>query len=373
MAWRHRGRPLRARLSIYDPTTHGSGLARVGRRDGHTQPDWRWERWRLPWARAGCQRGNRSFNPAADDLHDVRFGLADRAVALPALARAGAATRDLAHRAARTTHPSGRKPRPPRLKPPRRKSPNAALRSRRSPKPSVSRRRKPSPPRRPKAMSSSRSVSLARAKPHGTSGAVSHRCRATCCAPSSSTTSPSSAIRALSSPPCAASFAPGLSHACPGTTSTQPICRRTSAGSGSRWPKASAMKCTPSSLTYRSPSAWIATPSGSASSSDEMMHKLAERLRPPSFKEGFEKITVVRVKGQPGTEPAAMLNDGDASAGETNTADGSNLASADTSHSSTGAAEHHDGDQAAPSLSQDAGISGTENTASTEAESPITS
>src|ERR1700722_1077213 len=34
---------------------------------------------------------------------------------------------------------------------------------------------------------------------------------------------------------------------------------------------------------------------------DEVMQKMAERLRPPTFKEGFEKITVVRVKGQPGT------------------------------------------------------------------------
>jgi predicted kinase len=39
--------------------------------------------------------------------------------------------------------------------------------------------------------------------------------------------------------------------------------------------------------------------------SDEVMHKMAERLRPPTFKEGFEKITVVRVKGQPGTEPSS--------------------------------------------------------------------
>jgi hypothetical protein len=38
---------------------------------------------------------------------------------------------------------------------------------------------------------------------------------------------------------------------------------------------------------------------------DEVMQKMAERLKPPTFKEGFEKITVVRVKGQPGTgEPA---------------------------------------------------------------------
>jgi predicted kinase len=42
--------------------------------------------------------------------------------------------------------------------------------------------------------------------------------------------------------------------------------------------------------------------------SDEVMQKMAERLRPPTFKEGFDKITIVRVKGQPGTlgEPAAV-------------------------------------------------------------------
>ncbi|HEY5382781.1 MAG TPA: AAA family ATPase [Acidobacteriaceae bacterium] len=34
--------------------------------------------------------------------------------------------------------------------------------------------------------------------------------------------------------------------------------------------------------------------------SDEAMHKMAERLRPPAFKEGFDKITVVRVKGAQG-------------------------------------------------------------------------
>jgi predicted kinase len=42
--------------------------------------------------------------------------------------------------------------------------------------------------------------------------------------------------------------------------------------------------------------------------SDEVMQKMAERLRPPNFKEGFSKITVVRVKGasQPeGAESAA--------------------------------------------------------------------
>ncbi|HEY0265002.1 MAG TPA: ATP-binding protein [Granulicella sp.] len=41
---------------------------------------------------------------------------------------------------------------------------------------------------------------------------------------------------------------------------------------------------------------------------DEVMQKMAERLRPPSFKEGFEKITVVRVKGAAGTEPAAAAS-----------------------------------------------------------------
>ena len=35
--------------------------------------------------------------------------------------------------------------------------------------------------------------------------------------------------------------------------------------------------------------------------SDDVMQKMAERLRPPTFKEGFEKITVVRVKGRSAT------------------------------------------------------------------------
>ncbi len=37
---------------------------------------------------------------------------------------------------------------------------------------------------------------------------------------------------------------------------------------------------------------------------DDVMEKMAERLRPPSFREGFSKITVVRVKGQPGSTQA---------------------------------------------------------------------
>jgi predicted kinase len=42
--------------------------------------------------------------------------------------------------------------------------------------------------------------------------------------------------------------------------------------------------------------------------SDEAMHKMAERLRPPSFKEGFSKITVVRVKGQPAPTPESAMS-----------------------------------------------------------------
>jgi predicted kinase len=44
--------------------------------------------------------------------------------------------------------------------------------------------------------------------------------------------------------------------------------------------------------------------------SDEVMHKMAERLRPPAFKEGFDKITVVRVKGaQSGVAGAGAENE----------------------------------------------------------------
>ena len=39
--------------------------------------------------------------------------------------------------------------------------------------------------------------------------------------------------------------------------------------------------------------------------SDDVMHKMAERLRPPAFKEGFDKITVVRVKGAQPAGPGA--------------------------------------------------------------------
>jgi predicted kinase len=42
---------------------------------------------------------------------------------------------------------------------------------------------------------------------------------------------------------------------------------------------------------------------------DEVMHKMAERLRPPAFKEGFDKITVVRVKGAAPTADAVAEPD----------------------------------------------------------------
>ena len=42
--------------------------------------------------------------------------------------------------------------------------------------------------------------------------------------------------------------------------------------------------------------------------SEDMMQKMAERLRPPSFKEGFSKITVVRVKGSSGATPAGAYS-----------------------------------------------------------------
>jgi len=37
---------------------------------------------------------------------------------------------------------------------------------------------------------------------------------------------------------------------------------------------------------------------------DEVMHQMASRLKPPAFKEGFDKITVVRVKGAAAPEAA---------------------------------------------------------------------
>ena len=41
---------------------------------------------------------------------------------------------------------------------------------------------------------------------------------------------------------------------------------------------------------------------------DEVMQKMAERLRPPAFKEGFDKITVVRVKGAAPVSPVASAD-----------------------------------------------------------------
>ncbi len=49
---------------------------------------------------------------------------------------------------------------------------------------------------------------------------------------------------------------------------------------------------------------------------DEVMHKMAERLRPPAFKEGFDKITVVRVKGATNPTSVAPPPSAEAEAGE---------------------------------------------------------
>jgi predicted kinase len=43
--------------------------------------------------------------------------------------------------------------------------------------------------------------------------------------------------------------------------------------------------------------------------SDDVMRKMAERLRPPSFKEGFSKITMVRVKGAPPLKMEGVVAD----------------------------------------------------------------
>jgi predicted kinase len=48
---------------------------------------------------------------------------------------------------------------------------------------------------------------------------------------------------------------------------------------------------------------------------DEVMHKMAERLKPPAFKEGFDKITVVRVKGA-GTGAAESGAEGEPAAAQ---------------------------------------------------------
>ena len=61
---------------------------------------------------------------------------------------------------------------------------------------------------------------------------------------------------------------------------------------------------------------------------DEVMLKMAERLRPPSFKEGFDKITVVRVKGQPGAAIEAAPDSPQEASGEPEAAEASPMAEA---------------------------------------------
>ena len=49
---------------------------------------------------------------------------------------------------------------------------------------------------------------------------------------------------------------------------------------------------------------------------EDVMQKMAERLRPPSFKEGFSKITVVRVKGSAPSTSVAPFNASEPETGE---------------------------------------------------------
>jgi predicted kinase len=63
---------------------------------------------------------------------------------------------------------------------------------------------------------------------------------------------------------------------------------------------------------------------------DEVMQKMAERLRPPSFKEGFDKITVVRVKGQPAGDAGVLPIDAAAAAPQADAATSSENASNET-------------------------------------------
>ncbi len=63
---------------------------------------------------------------------------------------------------------------------------------------------------------------------------------------------------------------------------------------------------------------------------DEVMHKLAERLRPPAFKEGFDKITVVRVKGATNPTSVAPPPSAGADAGEEGGAENSSEAAIDS-------------------------------------------
>ncbi len=62
---------------------------------------------------------------------------------------------------------------------------------------------------------------------------------------------------------------------------------------------------------------------------DEVMHKLAERLRPPAFKEGFDKITVVRVKGATNPTAVAAPSSSEIQAGEQGGAESASDAAVD--------------------------------------------
>ena len=56
------------------------------------------------------------------------------------------------------------------------------------------------------------------------------------------------------------------------------------------------MKCKQCSSMFRWKCAWSEMVQRDRSVSEDVMRKMAEKLKPPVFEEGFSKITVVRVK-----------------------------------------------------------------------------
>ena len=135
----------------------------------------------------------------------------------------------------------------------------------------------------------------------GTSVAACSRFRATCCGRSCSTTSPTSAIRGWYSARSAACCAhrPDRQDAVELRRRHEP-CHPTSAASGSKWQRV---------LVMRFRAVFFDVPlevclerrfKRDRQVTDEVMRSMADRLKPPVFKEGFDKITVVRVKATAG-------------------------------------------------------------------------
>jgi len=119
-----------------------------------------------------------------------------------------------------------------------------------------------------------RSVCPDRAKLPGSSGAALHLFPATCCAPCFLMTSRNNAIRAWSFRLCARCCARDSSLACPGTMWMPPISHRRCLERNRRRERTVA---------------------------EDVMRRMAAKLRPPTFEEGFSKIVVVRVKSREGS------------------------------------------------------------------------